>query len=89
LRQGQATVVRAAAGAGRRVVGGAGGAGQRHVRLHRLHQEPVRHGQRADDQLERHGQEPSAETGGPEDRDARAALGRPTLLSRHSPPRRI
>jgi len=56
VRQGQATAVRAAPRAGRRVVRGAGGAGQRYVvRLHRLHQEPVRHGQRTDDQPERHG----------------------------------
>lgn len=53
----------AAAGGG--LVGGAGGAGQRQViRLHRLHEEPVCDGQRANDQLEWHGQEQGEEAAG-------------------------
>lgn len=55
-----------AAGGGR-VVRGTGGAGQRLVRVHRLHEEPVRDGQRADHQPERHGQEPGPEAGGEEE----------------------
>lgn len=47
------------------LVRGAGGAGQRQVvRVHRLHEEPVRDGQRADGRLEWHGQEQGEEAAG-------------------------
>lgn len=75
---------------GRRAVRRPGGAGQRHVRLHRLHQEPVRDGQRADHQPERHGQEQGAQTGAAEGRGrAPAATAARRLLSRHRPRRTI